>query len=160
MFFISKLIRTVKGKVIGLAITAAISAISHTPARAEVNLTDYGLKSVEADAFCVTQRITSAAGNRIANMYWSPAVFVERRCAPPRDGMEPGERTTSRNLFLAALSSCKNANITNDGDIWVRRVADAVSILIADGIRDPLSGASLLDRFNRESEECSPRRKG
>lgn len=137
----------------------ALSALLSNSALASVSLADYGLRDVEATATCVHQRITSAAGSVVVHMYWSPAVFVSGRCTPPREALSSLDSSNARSQFLTALSSCTGRQVTNDADNGIRRIGDATAILIADGIRDALTNVSLLERFNRESEECHPRQK-
>lgn len=140
------------------AIAAALTAtVICSSASAFVDLGPYGLKSVEDTAVCVSQRMSAAASNDVAHMYWSPTTKINGNCVVPARTMNAVDINNARSTFLTGLSSCVGHQVTNDSDVWVRRVADATAIIAASGVRDNLSGETLLDRFNAGSNTCNPR---
>lgn len=153
MSLISKIIKT---KILAGLVSTALYAVPHAPAHAGVDLAQYGLKLVEPTAVCVSQRMSSAASNDVAHLYWTPVTQLNGRCSSTAKLLNALDISNARSSFLSALSSCVGYQVTSDTDIGVRMVADAVSVIAADGVRDSLTGQSLLEKFNIGANTCNP----
>ena len=153
----TKIANLARAKLLAALTAMALCGLALTPAHAYVDLGPYGLKREEAMAVCVSQRMSSSVSNAVAHLYWSPATSIQGRCQVPAQIMNSTDIGNARTAFLSAISSCTGSRVTDDDGPWVRRVADATAIIAASGVRDSITGESLLDRFNAGSNTCNPR---
>ena len=131
-------------------------ALSPLFAFAHVELSDYGLRAIEPTAICVSQRISASASSIVANNYYSPTTQIGGTCQSPFRVLSTFDASSARDAFLSALSDCVGHRVTSDGDLLTRRIADGVAIIAADGLRDNMTGESLLDKFNKGTNICNP----
>lgn len=55
---------------------------------------------------------------------------------------------------MVALARCTNGRYRTDQDVWVQRVGYATSVLISAGLRDAMSGESMLDKLVKRTIAC------
>lgn len=139
-----------------LKLAMVLATLSAGVAHAQVNLRDYGFdNSVIKAATCVAQRSPSELSNATAHTYWSPMTMVGGHCTNLRQSVPAEVLAKVRFRFVSELSTCTGHKYTDDGGFWVCQVADATAVIAASGVRDPLTGRSLLDKFNDGAHACA-----